>query len=101
MSETLSEEELAQLIRHGRINSSKKRAIKRNQTRSDFSEKKGTPAQPRNQETRPPENVQSKQARIEPDPEWLKAQKEKAERNIATARRDKQNQDEMREASRF
>lgn len=37
----------------------------------------------------------------EPDPKWLKAEKEKAERNIAAVRQERQRRDEMKEASRF
>jgi len=37
----------------------------------------------------------------EPDPEWLIAEKEKAERNIAAHRQDRRQRDEMQEASEF
>jgi hypothetical protein len=37
----------------------------------------------------------------EPDPEWLRTEKEKAERNIVALRQDKRRREEMREASRF
>jgi len=101
MSESLSEDELAQLIRHGRINSSKS-AKKRRPTKPSISEI-SPPSQPARIHEKEPaqESGFPKSAAKEPDPEWLRAQKEKAKRNIAAVRQDRQKQDEMREASRF
>jgi hypothetical protein len=101
MSDSLSEDELAELIRHGRINTSRAAAKRRSPRAS--SRDNNAQSQPGAQRAR--ESPQRADTPIlsenEPDPDWLKAQKEKAERNIAAPREDKRRRDEMREASKF
>ena len=102
MSESLSEDELADLIRHGRINTSRS-AAKRRQAKLRVSAKnkaKTEASLPRVRDS-PREVELPKSSEKEPDPEWLTAEKEKAERNIAAYRQNKQHRDEMQEASRF
>ncbi|MHB2035956.1 MAG: hypothetical protein ACYCPW_04335 [Nitrososphaerales archaeon] len=101
MSESLSEEQLAELMRSGRVNTSRSSA-KRFQTKTSSSiNLKSTRAQtsaPRAIDS--PREVELTTSK-EVDAEWLRAEKEKAERNIATERKDKRRREEMREASRF
>ena len=100
MNESLSEDELAELIRHGRINNSRS-ASKRNQTSKTGSPNiKSQSSAPRPGNS-PREAELPKASENEPDPEWLRAEKEKAERNIAAQRQDKQRRDEMQDASKF
>ena len=101
MSESLSEDELAELIRSGRINTSKSSAKKRNIKTND------------SRKSKPVSRTSSSAVREVPrdeilatsdkalDPEWLKAEKERAERNIASEHQDKRRSEEMREASKF
>jgi hypothetical protein len=95
MSDSLSEEELVELIRHGRISTS--RSAARQKTNRKSSNQAPAPIQKQERIVSPVVEVPGK----EPDPEWLKAEKEKAQRNIAASRRDRQRRDEMQEASRF
>jgi hypothetical protein len=102
MSESLSADEVAELIRHGRINTSRsaakrRRAKLRDRTNSNSKTEASVP-RPRGSL---PEVELPKSSKKEPDPEWLMAEKEKAERNIAAYRQNKQHRDEMQEASRF
>lgn len=100
MSESLSEEQLAELMRSGRVNTSRSSA-KRRQTKTSGSSIKSTKAQtsvPR--VTDSPRKVELNASK-ELDAEWLRTEKEKAERNMATERQDKRRREEMREASRF
>jgi hypothetical protein len=102
MSESLSEDELADLIRHGRINTSRSAAKRRQAKLRDsthIKERKETSV-PRARDS-PREVELPKSSEKEPDPEWLIAEKEKVERNIAAYRQNKQKRDEMQEASRF
>ena len=100
MSESLSEEELAELIRSGRINTSRSNS-KRRQTKTSISKPNRTQTSVKYTVHSPREVEISKSKGKEPDPEWLKTEKEKAERNIIAQRQDKQRQEEMQEASRF
>jgi len=84
----LTQEELEELIRHGRINASK--AMTRQKKTNEA-------ARVRKADNRPKPVTNPKA----PDPEWLIAQKEKAERNIATPRYDKRRKADMQEASKF
>ena len=98
MSESLTEDEVADLIRHGRISTSRSEA-KRRQAKSrgsTNSKAKSEASVPRVKKVELPKS-QGK----EPDPEWLIAEKEKAERNIAAHRQSRRQRDEMQEASRF
>jgi len=100
MSESLSEDELADLIRHGRISTSRS-AAKRRQTKLRVNtNNKAKASVPRARDS-PREVELSKSSAKEPDPEWLIAEKEKAERNIAAHPQDRRQRDEMQEASRF
>jgi hypothetical protein len=102
MSESLSEDEVAELIRHGRINTSRS-AAKRRQAKlrdSTSSNAKTEASVPRARDS-PGEVELPQSSRKEPDPEWLMVEKEKAERNIVAYRQNKQHRDEMQEASRF
>jgi hypothetical protein len=98
MSDSLSEEELAELVRHGRINTSRSEAKRRQIKKS--SKKQTLPRVQRGRDAQPKIEVPGS-SRKESDPDWLEAQKEKTERNIAAPRQDKQRRDEMQEASRF
>ena len=98
MSDTLSEEELSELVHHGRINTSRSEAKRRQIKKS--SRKQTLPQVQRGREAPPRVGVPAS-SKKEPDPDWLEAQKMKVERNIATPRQDKQRRDEMQEASRF
>lgn len=100
MSESLSEEQLAELIRSGRINTSKSAAKKR-QTKKSKSDQTETHEKSVPKVRDSPRQVEQTTPK-EPDPEWLRAEKEKAERNIAAQRQqDKRRRDELLEASRF
>jgi hypothetical protein len=102
MSESLSEDEVAELIRYGRINTSRS-AAKRRQAKlrgSTNSNAKTEASAPRARDS-PGEVDLSTSSKKELDPEWLMAEKAKAERNIAAHRQNKQHRDEMQEASRF
>ena len=103
MSESLSQEELAELIRHGRLSTSRSSAKRRQaKASSSIDNKPKTPHVNITPARESPAKVEpSKLSEKEPDPEWLKAEKEKAERNIAAERQDKRRRDEMQEASRF
>ena len=84
----LTQDDLAKLVQHGRINATKPVARRKRtnavaRVRKD--EKRATPV------------IKQKA----PDPEWLVAQKEKSERNIATTTNDERRRAEMREASKF
>jgi len=98
MSESLSEEQLAELVRSGRVNTSRSSA-KRRQTKTSGSRstKAQTSAQRAIDSPREVELTTSKEL----DAEWLRVEKEKAERNMAAERQDKRRREEMREASRF
>lgn len=102
MSEPLSEDQLAELIRSGRISTSKS-ASKRGQTkRSNTINHKPTKTQTSaSRVTDSPTGVDLTTTPKEVDQVWLKAEKEKAERNISAQRQDKRRIEEMREASRF
>ena len=103
MSESLSEEELAELIRHGRINTSRSMA-KRRQPKPSTTiniKPKAQVSVPHARKDSSPKIEVTEQSVKEPDSEWLKSQKEKAERNISAPRQDKQRRDEMQEASKF
>lgn len=97
MSESLSEEELQELIRHGRISTSKSAAKRRRVTRRDESR----PIAQRPKLSAEKNTETSTVNKKETDSEWLRTQKEKSERNIATSLSDKQRREEMREASKF
>ncbi len=98
MSDSLTEEELAELVRHGRLSTSKSamQHQKRMKTREKRNER---PAAPR----REGPTLEAKLSKLDTklDPGWLKAQKEKAETNIAAQRLDKRRKEEMQEASKF
>ncbi len=101
MSEPLSEEQLAELIRSGRISTSRSVA-KRRQTKRNDSINMPT----RTQTSAPrvadlPQVANLTTTAKEVDPVWLEAEKEKAERNISAQRQDKRRIEELREASRF
>ena len=103
MSESLSEDELAELIHSGRINTSRL-AAKRHQTKTSVSirnRSNKTQESATIKRDSPLEGELPKSSGKEPDPEWLRTEKEKADRNIAALRQDKRRQEEMREASRF
>lgn len=103
MSESLSEDQLAEIIRSGRINTPKSAAAKRRQTKmSGTVNNKPIKAQtsgPRSSDSPRESNLTTSSKEL--DPEWLKAEKEKVERNIAAKRQDKRIREEMQEASRF
>lgn len=101
MSESLSDDELAKLVRSGRINTSKASAKKRNVKTSNTSknETKQQVSLPRVRD--PPREVAPASSDEELDPEWLRTEKERAERNIAAEHQDKRRSEEMREASKF
>jgi hypothetical protein len=94
MSDSLSEEELADLIRHGRINTS--RSAARRNVKKNSDQRRTTP-QKQERAVSSTAGVSEK----EPDPIWLREEKEKVERNVAASKQDKQRKDEMREASKF
>lgn len=103
MSESLSEDELAELIRSGRINTSRL-ATKRHQPKTSVSNRNNsnkTQESTTRKRDSPPKVEFPKSSGKEPDPEWLRTEKEKVERNIAALRQDKRRQEEMREASMF
>ncbi len=109
MSEDLSEDELAELLRSGRINTPKSSA-KRRQTKkrvAGIDNNKPSRAKTSVSMTRdaPREAELSEKTSAneeeEPDPEWLRVEKEKAQRNIASKRQDNLRREEMQEASRF
>lgn len=99
MNDSLTDDQLVELIRHGRINTSKQAARRRERSKMhpERSESRPTASPEKN----PSPTVESSKAEKELDPEWLKAQKQRAERNIASAREDKLRKDEMKEASKF
>jgi hypothetical protein len=108
MSEPLSEDELAELIRSGRINTTrseaKRRFAKKNSRINNASSGKAQRSASRARDL--PQNAKLLAESIsakheEPDPEWLKIEKEKSERNIAAQRLDKRRLEEMQEASKF
>ena len=102
MSEPLSEDQLAELIRSGRISTSKSAAKRRQIRTRDSIYHKPTMAQTGARgaaDSR--QGVELNAAPKEVDPVWLEAEKEKAERNISAQRQDKRRMEEMREASRF
>ncbi len=102
MSESLSKDELADLIRHGRISTSRSAAKRRQaKLRVSANNKAKTEASVPRARDSPLEVELPKSSEKEPDPEWLIAEKEKVERNIAAHRQDKRQRDEMQEASRF
>ena len=113
MSESLSKEELAELIRSGRINTSKSATKRRQKTRTTSSSNNmnSDNSKPSTIRTRISDatdslprlvNLPTKSEVVrDPDVEWLRAEKEKAERNIASPRQDKKRQEDMEEASRF
>ena len=111
MSESLSEDELADLIRNGRINTPRSTAKRRETKPSGVGVKKDD-NKPRNETgTSVPRTNNSSSQKVdklpkpssgeEPDPEWLRAEKEKAERNIAAPSQDRRRREEMQEASKF
>jgi hypothetical protein len=81
-------EELAEIIRHGRINAKKS---SRRRTPRKESQPSMIMKRPSKEETR----------QKEPDSEWLKIQMEKTERNISAPLHDKRRKSDMEEASRF
>jgi hypothetical protein len=84
----LSPEELQELIRHGRITTSRAKSRQKEQKRAPTIAPRKDPPKP---------IIKSK----EPDSDWLKLQAEKAEKNIATSTQDAQRKAERREASKF
>jgi len=84
----LTQEELQELIRRGRINVSREMTHQK---------KTSEALKVRKYENRPKPETNPKAL----DPEWLMAQKEKAERSIATPRYDKRRKADMQEASKF
>ena len=84
----LSPEELQELIRHGRITTSRAKNRRKEQ-------KKVPAVAPRKETPRPVTNSK------EPTSEWLKLQAERAEKNIAAPRDDAQKKAERQEASKF
>lgn len=102
MSESLSEDQLAELIHGGRINTSRS-AVKKHQAKKIGSINNMT-TKTQTSVPRPRDSTQ----KVDPtastkelDQEWLKAEKEKAERNIVAQRQDKRRREEMRESSMF
>jgi hypothetical protein len=98
----LTQEELQELIRSGRINASrtmtrKKKTKEAPKVRNEAPKVRNEAPKVRNYENRPKPETNPKA----PDPEWLTAQKEKAERNIVTPRYDKGQKSDMEEASKF
>ena len=100
MSESLTDDELAELIRNGRINTSKSAAKKRSMKSIDSSKSKPKQQSP-SAVREPSRDVVPTMPAKELDPEWLEAEKERAERNIASALQDKRRTEEMRDASKF
>jgi hypothetical protein len=103
MSESLSEDELAELIRSGRINTARSEAARR-RVRTGGRINSGSVRSQTNASSDSPRKVElpkSSLVKEEPDPEWLRTEKEKAERNIAAKRLDKRHLEEMQDASRF
>ena len=102
MSESLSEDRLAELMRSGRVNTSRSSAKRRQtKTRGSSINLKSTKAQtsaPREMDS--PREVKLTTSK-ELDMEWLRVEKEKAERNMAAERQDKRRREEKREASKF
>ena len=101
MSESLSEDELAVLIRSGRINTSKSSAKKRNIKTSASRKSKPISRTSSSVVREVPREEIPVTSDKELDPEWLMAEKERAERNIASEHQDKRRTEEMREASKF
>lgn len=101
MSEPLSEDQLVELIRSGRISTSRS-VLKKRQTRTiDITSFKPTKRQTSEPRTTDSLSEVTTTSQKELDPEWLKTEREKAERNISAPRRDKRQQEEMRDASRY
>ena len=101
MSESLCEDELADLISHGRISTSRS-AAKRRQAKLRVSTNNArTEASVPHVRDSPREAELPKSSEKEPDPEWLIAEKEKAERNVAAHRQDRRQRDELQEDSKF
>lgn len=111
MSESLSEDELADLIRNGRINTPRS-AAKRRETKPTGDSVKKDNNEPRNEKRASVPGTSDRSSQKvgkspktssgdEINPEWLRAEKEKAERNIAAPSQDKRRREEMQEASKF
>jgi hypothetical protein len=103
LSESLTDDELAELVRHGRINTSKS-TVKRHQTKTkpDVNKKEhhGFIESRKDTSSKLLESPKSSDPN-DLNPRWLEAQKERAERNIASSRQDRQRREDMREASKF
>jgi hypothetical protein len=97
MSDSLTEDEIAELVRHGRISTSKS-AIQRQRRMKPQEKRNERPTTRKEATTVVPESPKSN-GKL--DPEWLKAQKEKAETNVAAQRLNKRQREEMQEASKF
>lgn len=111
MSESLSEDELADLIHNGRINTPRS-AAKRREAKTSISSMKKDNNKPKDKTQsgvpRPMDSSPQEVSELpipssekELDPEWLRVEKEKAERNIVTQTQDKRRREEMQEASKF
>lgn len=101
MSESLSDDELAELIRGGRINTSRSAAKKRNMKTAKASKNEPEHQMSSTRVNDPPRKVLLATSDKELDSEWLRTEKERVERNIAAEHQDKRRSEEMREASKF